>query len=135
MRRSALVLAALLAATAPAAAAELKVVGQAGFLGEWELEATVTERLDNGAQQFVGPLRLTHVGLCTADGPEEKSGELRLHLSEKRASVRATLLIDGAECSYNGELKDGYRGVMSCPDRRAVPVMMWVKEDSVIGDR
>ncbi len=105
----------------------LKIVGQAGFLGEWELAATITERVDNGVKEFVGPLHLTHVGLCTANGPEEKTGELRLRISETRASVKATLLIDGSECRYNGELKEGYQGIMSCPDRRTVPVMMRIK--------
>jgi hypothetical protein len=114
-------------AAGPAANQSREVTGQAGVLGEWELTATVTLRADGGMQQFVGPLTIRHVGVCTTEGPEEKTGELRLRISESAARVRATLLIDATECAYSGDLKDGYQGVMSCPDRRAVPLTLWIK--------
>ena len=36
-------------------------------------------------------------------------------------------MIDGAECSYSGRLTDSYSGMMNCPDKRAVPLKVWVK--------
>ena len=79
-------------------------------------------------KEFTGPLKITHVGLCTQDGPEVKAGELRFQLSgSSSAQMKATLLIDGVECSYSGRLSDAYSGMMSCPDRRAVPLKIWVK--------
>jgi hypothetical protein len=118
---------ALLLFAGPAAAQPREVSGQAGVLGEWEITATLTERVHNGVKQFVGPLSLKHVGICTVDGPEEKTGELRLRILSSSASVEATLLIDGSECSFSGKLKETYDGVMICPDRRAVPLNLWIK--------
>src|SRR5439155_315790 len=104
-----------------------EVTGQAGFLGEWELTATVTERIGSGIKELIGPLNFKHVGICTVDGPEEKKGELRLRISEKSTRVTATLLIDGSECTYNGDLKRLGDGIMNCPDRRSVPLVLSIK--------
>jgi len=101
------------------------VSGQLGFLGEWEITATVTEEVHNGVKQFMGPMSLKHVGVCSVDGPEEKTGELRLRISS--AAIEATLLIDGSECTFSGKLKASYDGDMNCPDRRAVPLSLWIK--------
>lgn len=117
----------LLAFVTPADAQSREVLGQAGFLGEWELTATVTERAPNGTKELVGPLILKHVGVCSQDGPEEKTGELRLRISDSSARVKAILLIEGTECTYNGNLGISYDGVMNCPDRRSVPLRLWIK--------
>jgi hypothetical protein len=109
----------------PAFAQSRDVSGQLGFLGEWEIIATVTEKVHNGVKQLMGPMSLKHVGVCSADGPEEKSGELRLRLSS--AGIEATLLIEGSECTFRGRLKEAYDGVMNCPDRRAVPLSLLIK--------
>ena len=116
----------LLAFVMPADAQSREVIGQAGFLGEWELTATVTKRA-NGTKELVGPLSLKHVGVCTQDGPEEKTGELRLRLSDSSARVKAMLLLAGTECTYNGNLEISYDGVMNCSDRRSVPLRLWIK--------
>ena len=123
--RAVLLAMALPAFVTPADAQVREVIGQAGILGEWELTATVTERIAENVQEFVGPLKLKHVGVCTQDGPEEKSGELRLRVSELPARASATLLIEGTECSYTGDLKGD--GIMNCPDRRGVPLTLWIK--------
>jgi hypothetical protein len=115
----------LIALAAPAAAQPLEVVGYAGVLGEWELVGTVTPQA-SGAKAFAGPLKLTHVGVCTQDGPEVKDGQMRFQLSAG-SRMKATLLIDGVECSYSGKLSDSYSGMMNCPDKRAVPLKLWVK--------
>jgi hypothetical protein len=117
----------LLVFVTPAGAQSREVIGQAGFLGEWELTATVMERAANGTKELVGPLSLKHVGVCTQDGPEEKSGELRLRLSDSPARVMATLLIEGTECTYNGTFEISFEGLMNCPDRRSVPLRLWIK--------
>src|SRR5438270_9522704 len=101
MLLSVMLLLALLGFMAPAHAQSREVTGQAGILGEWELTATVTRRNTGGTKEFVGPLSLKHVGICTVDGPEEKKGELRLRMSEMSTRVMGTLLIDGSECTYN----------------------------------
>jgi hypothetical protein len=116
----------LFALFAPAHAQALEIIGYLGYLGEWELTATVTETTP-GRKGYSGPLVMKHVGLCTQDGPEEKSGEMHLEISASSSRLDATLSVAGVECSYSGRLSDSYTGTMTCPDREAVPLKLWVK--------
>ncbi|MGB9349160.1 MAG: hypothetical protein WCB61_04590 [Pseudolabrys sp.] len=118
-------LAVLGALATPAGAESLEVLGYAGVLGEWELTASVTE--NDNTKAYSGPLTMTHVGICTVDGPEEKKGEIRFRLSESSSRIQATLLVDGTECSYSARLSDFFTGAMNCPNRPAVPLKLWVK--------
>ena len=118
-------LAVLGALATPAGAESLEVLGYAGVLGEWELTASVTA--NDNTRAYSGPLTMTHVGICTVDGPEEKKGEITFRLSESSSRIQATLLVDGTECSYSARLSDFYTGAMNCPNRPAVPLKLWVK--------
>ena len=118
-------LAVLGALATPAGAESLEVLGYAGVLGEWELTASVTG--NDNTRAYSGPLTMTHVGICTVDGPEEKKGEIRFRLSESSSRIQATLLVDGTECSYSARLSDFFAGTMNCPNRPAVPLKLWVK--------
>lgn len=73
-------------------------------------------------------MSLKHIGFCSVDGPEQKTGELRLDIPDpvagSPAEATATLLIDGGACIFKGHLTDGYEGVMVCPDRANVPMML-----------
>ena len=115
------------ALAAPAQAQSLQVVGYAGVLGEWELTATVTEKPLRWTKEFSGPLTMKHVGICTQDGPEQKSGEIHFQISALSSQLDATLLVEGMECSYRARLSDPYSGMMACPDREAVPLKLWLK--------
>lgn len=99
------------------------VAGQFGILGEWDLTATLTKHPDG---QWVGPARMKHVGYCTVDGPEEKSGELRLTLAKSRERISGTILIDGASCTFSVRLKEGYEGNLRCPAWRDMPMTLSV---------
>jgi hypothetical protein len=112
---------------APAKAASMQVVGYAGVLGEWELTATVTENARGWTREFSGALSMKHVGICTQDGPEEKSGEIRFQISALSSRLDATLLVEGTACSYSAAVSDPYSGMMTCPDREAVPLKLWLK--------
>jgi hypothetical protein len=103
------------------------VSGQSGLLGEWELTATVTKQTGGGARRWSGPLSLKHVGFCSVDGPEEKIGELWLDVSDPPKEAMATLLIDGITCTFTGQLTDEYNGVMMCPDRPSMPMMLSIE--------
>ena len=108
-----------------AASAQTHVVtGQAGILAEWDLTSTVTEAPDG---KWSGPLSMKHIGFCSADGPEEKIGELRMNLSEPAREVTATMTIEGDICTFHAPFADGYDGVMHCPGRRDVPMMLIVR--------
>ena len=115
------------ALAAPAQAQSLQVVGYAGVLGEWELTATVTERARLLGKEFSGPLSMKHVGICTQDGPEEKTGEIRFQISALSSQLDATLLVEGVSCTYSARSSEPYSGLMACPDREAVPLKLWVK--------
>jgi hypothetical protein len=124
----ALSLAIALAALATAAQAQThEVIGYAGDLGEWELTATVVEKTSSLTKEYAGPLTMTHVGICTQEGPEEKTGDIRFQISALSSRLNATLSVDGVACTYSGILSDSYTGMMSCADRPAVPLKLWVK--------
>jgi hypothetical protein len=115
------------ALAAPASAQSLQVIGYSGYLGEWELTATVTEMASSRTQEYAGPLIMKHVGVCTQEGPEEKTGEMRFQISASSSRLNATLSVAGVECAYSGRLSDSYTGMMNCPDREAVPLKLWLK--------
>jgi hypothetical protein len=118
---------ALGALASPGYAQSLEVVGYAGYLGEWELTATAFETDPGRTRKYSGSLMMKHVGLCTQDGPEEKTGEMHFEISASSSRLDATLLVAGVECTYSGKLSDSYTGTMACPDREAVPLKLWVK--------
>jgi hypothetical protein len=122
--RGLLVLFTLSLVVTAAAADPLKVAGQLGFLGEWKLTADLTESGQNGQREFAGPYILKHVGLCTHDGPEEKAGQMRLKILASPARVMATLLVDGAECTYSAGKSSGYDGALSCPSQSPVTLIL-----------
>jgi hypothetical protein len=128
-RMKALVLPIMLGALAtPAGATQpLEVIGYSGYLGEWELTATVTETTPGSTAEYSGPLTMKHVGICTQDGPEEKTGALRFQMSTSSSRLNATLSVAGVECTYSGQLSDSYAGTMNCPGRQGVPLKLWVK--------
>ena len=111
----------------PAGAQSFQVIGYSGYLGEWELTATVTERISSRTKEYSGPLTMRHIGLCTQDGPEEKTGEMRFQISASSSQLNATFSIAGVECTYSGRLSDSYTSTMDCPDRQALPLKLWLK--------
>ena len=110
--------------SAPARA--LEVTGSSGFLGEWEVTATVTETASGRTKDYRGPLVLKHIGLCTQDGPVERKGEMRLQISAS-SQLNATLSMPGAECTASGPLSDSYNGTMTCSDRQVIPLRLRLK--------
>lgn len=126
--RALLLLLALGALAAPARGDSLQVTGYSGVLGEWELTATVVaERASQRTREYAGPLTMKHVGYCTQEGPEEKTGEIRLRISTLSSRLKATVSVAGVECTYRASLSDSYSGMMECPGRPAVPLELWLK--------
>ena len=117
----------LMALAGPAVAEPHEVFGYAGELGEWELLATVTDKAHASGREFSGPLTMTHIGICTQDGPEKRSGEIRFQLMESSSRLNAVMMLAGVECTFSGKRADFYSGVMTCADRRVFPLKLWVK--------
>ena len=111
----------------PAVAEPREVFGYGGELGEWELSATVSEKASPHSREFSGPLMMTHVGICTQDGPEQKSGEIRFQVLDVPPQIQATLLVAGITCTYSGKLSEFYSGILICPGRAGVPLKLWLK--------
>jgi hypothetical protein len=65
---------------AVARAETLELTGYAGVLGEWEITVNVTPTGPASKKEFGGPMKMRHVGYCTQDGPEERTGEIRISL-------------------------------------------------------
>jgi hypothetical protein len=126
--RRAMVALALSLLAAPAGADSLQIVGYSGFLGEWELTATLKEDDAAQAKNYSGPLTMKHVGLCTQDGPEQKNGKMRIQMVPSTPRVEATLWMDGVECGYQGTLSNFYSGTMKCSGQEAVPLKLWIDE-------
>jgi hypothetical protein len=120
--RGALALCALGLVAPQAFADSLQLSGHAGFLGEWELTASLTDSGSHGLREYSGPIALKHVGLCTHDGPEVKTGRMRLSFSASSSRLTATLLLAGIECTYAAKKAGAYDGVLSCPDQSPVPL-------------
>jgi hypothetical protein len=129
LARALLAIGLLIDAAYPAHAGSLRVEGKAGYLSEWELDAEVTAVASGGREQFSGPLTLKHVGLCSANGPEERSGKIEFYISRSllASEIHATLFINGARCSYNGTLSGGSNGFMDCSDGNGIPLTLSVK--------
>ena len=123
-----LLLVALGALSAPARGESLQVTGYAGVLGEWELTGTVVTGTASWlTREYGGPVTMKHVGWCTQDGPEERTGEIRLQISTLWPRLKATVSVGGVDCTYRAKLSDSYTGMMECPGRAAVPLELWVK--------
>jgi hypothetical protein len=105
----------------------LEILGQVGVLGEWELTAKLDENASAATKEYSGPLMMRHVGICTQDGPEERAGEMRLQLGTSGAQLKATLVVEGVECHYDGRKSHAYEGTMTCLGREALPMMLWLK--------
>jgi len=114
---------------APAQSRSLQVLGTAGYLSEWELNGTVMEKSPAGSNEFSGALTWKHVGLCSMNGPQEKSGEIRFQISKSGPSsqIHAAISLDGAKCTYNGEFSGSSSGHMDCSDAKGVPLSISIK--------
>jgi hypothetical protein len=110
-------------------ARSLQVVGTAGYLSEWELNGSVTEKGPPGSNEFSGALVWKHVGLCSANGPEEKSGEIKFQIAKSSSSsrIQAAITLNGAQCTYNGEFSSSSSGHMDCTDAKGVPLSISIK--------
>lgn len=122
------------AVAGPLSARSLQVSGTTGYLSEWQVTGNVTETVSGRTREYLGPLTMKHIGLCSQNGPEEKTAEIRLQITRPAllSQTRAIVRIDGAECSFGGKVSDengavGYSGVMDCPNVKGVPFSLSIK--------
>ena len=117
----ALVSAILVCAAAPAALAQsYSASGQVGYLQEWEMKASLAKTPAGTVEDFSGPVTLRHVGLCSVNGVEEKSGTLRLSVS--RSGVEGTLAMEDDSCRIAAAAALSYSGLLRCRNGEGVPI-------------
>ena len=120
-------LSAILICAAPAALAQpYSATGQVGYLQEWELKASLAKTAAASGEVFDGPATLRHVGLCSVNGVEEKSGTVRLTVS--RSGIEGTLAMEGDSCRIVAAASRSYSGLISCHDGQAVPINLSIEQ-------
>lgn len=102
--------------------------GQVGYLGEWEMKASLARTATRAGADYSGPVTLRHVGLCSANGVEEKSGTLELKLSARSSGLEGTLAMADDNCHVVVSAAQGYSGLLNCRDGQGVPIKFSIEE-------
>ena len=113
---------------ATAAAEPYAASGQVGYLQEWELKANLAKTTSSGRIEYSGPVTLRHVGLCSANGVEEKSGKMRLTMSRAPAAAEGTLALEGESCRIVANQAPSYSGLLTCRNGQGVPISFSIEE-------
>lgn len=112
-------------AAGAAQAGSIHVTGTAGYISEWELSGDLTEAGPAGSQQFSGSLTWKHVGLCSANGAEEKFAHIKLQIAQRgsAAHIGGMLRLEGTDCTFSQS-----SGLMDCSDGNRVPLMLSIDD-------
>jgi hypothetical protein len=102
--------------------------GQVGYLQEWELNASLAKTVSGGRIEYSGPVTLRHVGLCSVNGVEEKSGKLRLTMSRAPGAAEGTLALEGDSCRIAANQAPSYSGLLTCRNGQGVPISFSIEE-------
>ncbi len=102
--------------------------GQVGYLQEWELKASLVKSVSGGRIEYSGPVTLRHVGLCSANGVEEKSGRMRLTMSRAPSAAEGTLAMEGDSCRIVAAQPPSYSGLLTCRNGQGVPISFSIEE-------
>jgi hypothetical protein len=118
---------------ATAAAEPYAASGQVGYLQEWELKASLAKSVSGGRIEYSGPVTLRHVGLCSVNGVEEKSGKIRLTMSRAPAAAEGTLALEGDNCRIVANQAPSYSGLLTCRNGQGVPISFSIEEAAASG--
>ncbi len=107
---------------ATAFAQSYSIEGHAGYLQEWEIKASLTKTVTSAGVNYDGPVTLRHVGLCSVNGVEEKSGVVQLKVSRRNIAVEGTLAMQDDSCRIVASATQAYAGLLNCRDGQGVPI-------------
>jgi hypothetical protein len=96
--------------------------GQVGYLQEWEFAASLAKMASGRKMEFSGPMTLRHVGLCSTNGAEEKSGEMRITISQPTGAIEGTIALAGDSCRIVATRLTSYSGLLICRDAQGIPI-------------
>lgn len=107
---------------------DVAVTGRAGYLSEWEVTGKAHATTAGQQTEFAGPLVMKHIGLCTTNGPVEKSGEIRFRRTGFLTSrIEGQLSFADEKCTFTAREGTTYDGIMQCPGTRGVPFSLKVE--------
>lgn len=122
-------LASLVVGVAPGAFAKtITIKGQVGFIGEWALSSSLdpSGAPASGQANYSGALTMRHVGLCSANGPEEQKGQMTAAVQNDTVS-RLTLAYGTQRCDYARPEAPGTRTFLRCNNGAVqVPIRVWI---------
>ena len=72
--------------------------GQISYLQEWEMKGSLAKTMTRTGTNYDGPVTLRHVGLCSTNGIEEKSGVVQLRIPPTNAGFVGTLALKDDNC-------------------------------------
>lgn len=123
----------LMAVVGGASAQASELSGRFGYLGEWEVAATLSPDRAEAARlrSYVGPLRMKHIGLCAPGESTEKSGHIRISIRPQGAGreprYAAQLTLDGDACEVSGALSQDKHSFANCGAQGQIPLRLWLK--------
>ena len=110
-----------------ATAQSYSVNGQVGYLQEWEIKANLAKTITDSGVNYDGPVTLRHVGLCSVNGLEEKSGVVRLTVSRRTSAVEGTLAMKDDTCRIVASASKSHSGLLNCHGQ-GVPISFSIDE-------
>jgi hypothetical protein len=119
----------LLLPTGDGHAQSFNVTGTSGYLSEWQLSGQIAASPERGGRSLTGVVVMKHTGLCSQDGPVEKTAEFRARIVGSRPSSRidGVVVLDGAVCTFGGPLPGRFSGAMDCPAAKGIPVTFTIE--------
>jgi hypothetical protein len=102
--------------------------GQIGYLQEWEMKGSLTKTATSASVVYSGPVTLRHVGLCSVNGVEEKSGAVEFRVSLKTASVEGKLSMKDDDCRIVASAPPSYSGLLNCRDGQGIPMKFSIEQ-------
>jgi hypothetical protein len=119
-------------AVSPVAIAQFySASGQIGYLQEWKMNGNLAKTTTRIGTIYDGPVTLRHVGLCSANGIEEKSGVVQLRISPTNTSFAGTLALKDDHCQISSSAGQPYTGLLNCQDGRGIPIHFTIEPTPV----
>jgi hypothetical protein len=113
-----------------ASAQSYSAKGQLGYLQEWEMKGSLAKTATHFSTNYTGPVTLRHVGLCSINGAEEKSGTLEVKVSSWTSNVEGTLALPDDECHIAASASQGYSGLLNCRNGQGIPIKFSIDQAS-----
>lgn len=120
----------ILVGTPTALAQSYSASGQIGYLQEWEIKGSLARTATRSGADYSGAVTLRHVGLCSANGVEEKPGKVELKVSSSR--LEGTLALDDDNCKIVASAAASYSGLLNCRNGQGVPIHLSIGEASPV---